>query len=57
MFPEAMADHPVLQEFCDEIAARPRIAAYLRSSRRPAAIQYGPEGKIYDRSIGGGDGT
>ena len=53
MFPEAMADHPVLQEFCDEIAARPRIAAYLRSSRRPAAIQYGPGGKIYDRSIEG----
>ena len=51
MFPEAMADCPVLQEFCDGIAARPRIAAYLRSSRRPPAIQYGPGGKIYDRSI------
>ncbi len=51
MFPEALAHHPVLQRFCDEFARRPRIAAYLRSSRRPPAIQYGPEGKIYARSI------
>ena len=51
MFPEALAQHPVLQRFCDEFARRPRIAAYLRSSRRPPAIQYGPEGKIYARSV------
>ena len=25
----------------------PRIAAYRASPRRPAAIQYGPAGKIY----------
>jgi glutathione S-transferase len=51
MFPEAMAGCPVLQEFCNRIATRPRIAVYLRSSRRPQAIQYGPGGKIYERSM------
>ena len=48
MFPEATVQHPLLQEFCTGIAKRPRIAAYLRSSRRPPAIQYGPKGKIYE---------
>jgi glutathione S-transferase len=53
MFPEAMPGHSTLQEFCDGIARRPRIAAYLRSDRRPQGIQYGPEGRIDARSLEG----
>ena len=53
MFPEAMPGHPGLQEFCSEIARRPRIAAYLRSDRRPQGIQYGPDGRIEARSLEG----
>jgi hypothetical protein len=53
MFPEAMSGHSTLQEFCDGIARRPRIAAYLRSNRRPPGIQYGPEGRIDARSLKG----
>ncbi len=53
MFPEAMLGHPGLQEFCSEIARRPRIAAYLRSDRRPQGIQYGPDGRIEARSLEG----
>ena len=48
MFPEAMAQCPALQEFCQQIASRPRIAAYITSGRRPANIQIGPGGPIYD---------
>ncbi len=53
MFPEAMPDHPTLHEFCDGIARRPRIAAYLHSERRPRGIQYGPGGRIDARSLEG----
>ena len=53
MFPEAMAGHAALQAFCDSIASRPRIAAYLHSDRRPTGVQYGPEGKIAARSHAG----
>ncbi len=53
MFPEAMPGHSTLQEFCDGIARRPRIAAYLRSERRPQGIQYGPGGRIDARSLEG----
>ena len=53
MFPEAMAGHPDLQGFCDGIARRPRIAAYLRSDRRPQGIQYGPGGRIDATSVEG----
>ncbi len=53
MFPEAMPGHSILREFCDGIARRPRIAAYLRSDRRPQGIQYGPEGRIDARSLEG----
>ncbi len=51
MFPEAIEAHPVMERFADGIARRPHIAAYLASDRRPAAAQYGPRGKIYDRSL------
>jgi glutathione S-transferase len=53
MFPEAMPGRSTLQEFCDGIARRPRIAAYLRSDRRPQGIQYGPGGRIDARSLKG----
>ena len=33
-----LADHPVLSAFFERIAARPRIAAYLSSARRPALM-------------------
>ncbi len=36
-----------LETFRVRFAERPRIAAYLRSGRRPAAIQYGPAGRIH----------
>jgi glutathione S-transferase len=53
MFPEAMPGHSTLLEFCEGIAQRPRIAAYLHSERRPQGIQYGPEGRIDARSLKG----
>jgi glutathione S-transferase len=48
MFPEALEKRPALREFCRQIASRPRIAAYIESGRRPATIQLGPRGPIYD---------
>ena len=48
MFPEVTGDHPLLWEFCAGIASRPRIEAYLKSDRRPAAIQFGPKGQIFE---------
>ena len=51
MFPEAMAQSPALEAFCDQIARRPNIAAYIASGRRPANIQTGPRGPIYDRDL------
>ncbi len=48
MFPEALETCPALRSFCDQIATRPRIAAYIESGRRPATIQLGPRGPIYN---------
>ncbi len=48
MFPEALEQCPALGDFCSQIAGRPRIAAYIASSRRPAMIQLGPRGPIYN---------
>ncbi len=48
MFPEALEKCPALREFCDQIASRPRIAAYIKSGRRPATIQLGPRGPIHN---------
>ena len=48
MFPEVSGGYPRLEELCAEIASRPRIAAYLQSDRRPAAIQFGPKGQIFE---------
>ena len=47
LFPGSLAASGQLAAFRERFAARPRIAGYLRSSRRPAAVQYGPAGKIY----------
>jgi glutathione S-transferase len=46
---ELLAQFSALEEFHQFFAARPRIKAYLASTRRPAAIFYGPNGKIYPR--------
>ena len=44
LFPEVLSKFVRLFEFRNEIAARPRIADYLHSNRRPAAILFGPHG-------------
>ena len=46
MFPEALEQRPALREFCEQIANRPRMAAYIESGRRPLTIQVGPRGPI-----------
>jgi glutathione S-transferase len=48
MFPEALAKRTALREFCARIASRPRISAYVESGRRPAIIQLGRGGPIYN---------
>jgi glutathione S-transferase len=48
-FPELLAQFGALQEYYQFFSRRPRIKEYLASSRRPAAIFYGPNGKIYPR--------
>jgi glutathione S-transferase len=48
MFPEALEKCPALRKFFRQIASRPRIAAYIESGRRPATIQLGPHGPIYN---------
>jgi glutathione S-transferase len=53
IFPEAICDYDDLKNFCDGIARRPRIGAYLQSDRRPGVIMYGPEGAIVARSLKG----
>jgi len=47
LFPGALVANPSLEKFREEFATRRPIADYLRSTRRPEAIQYGPHGKIY----------
>jgi glutathione S-transferase len=51
MFPEAMDSHSSLTDFCARIAKRPRIATYIASGRRPAIIQLGPKGPIYNNEF------
>jgi len=48
MFPEALENCAALRKSCKQIASRPRIAAYINSGRRPAIIQFGPQGAIYN---------
>lgn len=47
--PKALSDFKGLQEFQARFSSRPRIRDYLASSRRPAALFFGPHGKIYPR--------
>ena len=48
-FPKIIEKFEHLTAFLDFFAARPKIKAYLASDRRPAALFYGPKGKIYPR--------
>jgi glutathione S-transferase len=47
LFPGSLLATSQLAAFRERFSERPKIAAYLHSSRRPGAIQYGPTGKIY----------
>jgi glutathione S-transferase len=49
-FPDSLRSTPHLREFSQQFAGRPRIQAYFQSDRRPAALMYGPSGKIYPRA-------
>ena len=46
-FPDVVANFPGLSEFGTQFSCRPGIQEYLASPRRPAALFYGPAGKIY----------
>jgi len=48
-FPDTMSQFGALREFHECFRVRPNIEAYLSSSRRPAALFYGPNGKIFPR--------
>jgi glutathione S-transferase len=54
LFPGSLVLCENLAAFRARFAERPRIAAYLDSARRPAAIMYGPVGKIHPVGTGGG---
>ncbi len=45
--PEALQATAALRAFHAEFAARPNVARYLTSPRRPAAMFYGPDGKVF----------
>ncbi|HTR63398.1 MAG TPA: glutathione S-transferase family protein [Candidatus Binataceae bacterium] len=47
-FPETLAQFPALHAFYDRVAARRRIAAYLKSPRYLPDFGYGPRGRIKD---------
>ena len=49
-FPGSLAATPHLRAFSEQFAERPRVQAYFQSDRRPAALMYGPNGKIYPRA-------
>lgn len=51
-FPDLLARFSALKEFHDSFADQPRIKEYLVSDRRPAALFYGPNGKIYPQRRG-----
>jgi len=48
-FPKLLSRFGALKEFHEYFSERPNIKAYLVSSRRPAALFYGPNGKIFPR--------
>jgi len=48
-FPETLSRFGALREFHEHFSSRPNIKEYLSSSRRPAALFYGPNGKIFPK--------
>ena len=48
-FPQALSGLEGLRRFHTNFSSRPRIRDYLVSDRRPAALFFGPSGKIYPR--------
>ena len=46
-FPDMLSRFGALKEFHEYFSGRPNIKEYLTSSRRPAALFYGPDGKIF----------
>ncbi len=48
-FPKLLSRFGALKEFQEHFSDRPNIRAYLISSRRPSALFYGPNGKIFPR--------
>ncbi len=49
-FQKILSSFEGLSKFRMQFASRPRIREYLDSPRRPAALYYGPAGKIYPSS-------
>jgi glutathione S-transferase len=50
-FPDTLARFPHLRSFKDALAARPRVAAYLSSDRRPTAFGYAINGLKNDPDV------
>ena len=48
-FPKVLRQFGALKEFHEYFAAQTNINEYLISPRRPTALFYGPNGKIYPR--------
>lgn len=49
-FPKMLERFGALKEFHATFASNPKIQEYLASPRRPAALFYGPNGKIFPRN-------
>ena len=49
-YPELLLRFSALKDFHEHFSNRPNINRYLDSSRRPAALFYGPNGKIFPKS-------
>ena len=47
--PKVLQRFGALKKFHEHFARLPRIKEYLSSSRRPAALFYGPNGKVFPR--------
>ena len=48
-FPDVLKRFPALESFHGSFAALPKVKGYLESPQRPAALFYGPKGKIFPR--------
>ena len=49
-FPKVLQKFGGLRDFHEHFAAEPNVKEYLASPRRPSALFYGPNGKIYPRN-------